>query len=125
LIPLQFEGGTFSVPVLINDKLTLNFVLDSGATDVSIPGDVVLTLMRTGTLSAADFLGERTYILADGSKLPSQTFRIKSLKVGNKLVENVIGSIAPVNGELLLGQSFLRRFNSWSIDNQRHVLVLE
>jgi len=30
-IPLQLEGGTFTVPVSINDKLTINFVLDSGA----------------------------------------------------------------------------------------------
>jgi hypothetical protein len=125
LIPLQLEGGTFTVPVLINDKLTLNFVLDSGSSDVSIPADVVLTLMRTGTLNAADFLGNRIYQLADGSTVPSQTFRIKSLKVGDKVIENVIGSLAPVEGSLLLGQSFLRRFKSWSIDNQRQVLVLE
>jgi predicted aspartyl protease len=125
LIPLQLEGGTFTVPVLINNKLTLNFVLDSGSSDVSIPRDVVLTLMRTGTLNAADLFGNRIYQMADGSTVPSQTFRIKSLKVGGKVVENVIGSIAPVEGSLLLGQSFLSRFKSWSIDNQRQVLVLE
>jgi clan AA aspartic protease (TIGR02281 family) len=124
-IPLQFEGGTFSLPVLINERLTLDFILDSGAADVSIPEDVVSTLMRTGTLNAADFSGERTYELADGSKLPSQTFRLKSLKIGDRVIENVIGFIAPVKGKLLLGQSFLRRLNSWSIDNQRHILVLE
>jgi clan AA aspartic protease (TIGR02281 family) len=125
LVPLQIEGGTFTVPVSINNSLTLNFVLDSGATDVSIPADVVLTLMRTGTLNAADFLGTKTYRLADGRTVPSQTFRIKSLKVGEKVLENVTGSVASVEGSLLLGQSFLRRFKSWSIDNQRQVLVLE
>jgi predicted aspartyl protease len=126
LIPLQLEGGTFTVPVSINDKLTLNFVVDSGAADVSIPADVVSTLMRTGTLSAADFLGSQIYRLADGSTVPSQTFRIKSLKLGQKtIVENVTGSIAPAAGDPLLGQTFLRRFKSWSIDNQRQVLVLE
>jgi hypothetical protein len=29
-----------------------------------------------------------------------------------------------VNGETLLGQSFLSRFKSWSIDNEQHVLIL-
>jgi uncharacterized protein len=125
LIPLQFEGGTFTVPVSINNKLTLNFVLDSGSADVSIPADVVSTLIRTGTLGAADFLGRQTYRLADGSTIPSQTFRIKSLKVGDKEMENVTGSVAAVEGSLLLGQSFLSRFKSWSIDNQRQVLILE
>jgi TPR repeat protein len=124
-IPMQSEGGIYVVPVLINDRITLDFVVDSGAADVSIPADVVLTLMRTGTLKEADFLGKKTYVLADGSEVPSQTFRIRSLKVGNKVLEDVRGSIASVKGSLLLGQSFLGRFKSWSVDNAKHALVLE
>jgi predicted aspartyl protease len=102
----------------------LDFVVDSGAADVSIPADVVSTLMRTKTLKETDFLGEQTYVLADGSKVPSQTFVIRSLKVGNIVLENVNGSVASVHGSLLLGQSFLRRFKSWSVDNSKHALLL-
>jgi clan AA aspartic protease (TIGR02281 family) len=123
-IALQEQGGTFLVPVSINGAITLKFVIDSGASDVSIPADVVLTLMRTGTIDESDFLGSRTYVLADGSRVPSQTFRIRVLKVGNLEIENVTASIADAKGTLLLGQSFLSRFRSWSIDNQRQVLVL-
>jgi predicted aspartyl protease len=83
-----------------------------------------MTLIRTGSLSDDDFLGNQTYRLADGSTIPSQTFRTKSIKVADKVVENVTGSIAPVADSLLLGQSFLRCFKSWSIDNQRQVLIL-
>ena len=54
---------------LINDAITLDFIVDSGAADVTIPADVVLTLMRTKTLKETDFLGEQTYVLADGSKV--------------------------------------------------------
>jgi hypothetical protein len=118
------DGGTFRVPVTINGQLTLKFVIDSGASDVSIPADVVLTLVRTETISDADFLGKETYRLADGSTVPSQRFAIRSLKVGDKTLENVVATIAPVTGGLLLGQSFLSGFSSWSIDNQRQVLIL-
>src|SRR5262249_39266645 len=45
-------------------------------------------------------------------------------KVGDMVVENVIGSVGPMQGSLL-GQSFLERFRSWSIDNTNHVLLLE
>jgi hypothetical protein len=38
-------------------------------------------------------------------------------------VRNVTASIVPVKGGLLLGQTFLRQFGSWSIDNRRGVLV--
>ena len=124
-VPMRMEGGTYVVPVLINGAIPLDFVVDSGASDVSIPADVVMTLMRTGTLQEADFLERRTYVLADGSTVPSQTFRIRSLKVGNTVVENVTGSVAPVKGSLLLGQSFLGRFGSWRVDNNKHALILE
>src|SRR5262245_59313815 len=73
-IPLQTQSGVFVVPVMINGALTLNFMVDSGAADVSIPADVVLTLIRTGTIQKEDFLGQKTYQLADGSTVPSQTF---------------------------------------------------
>jgi hypothetical protein len=67
IVPMVGDGGTFAVPVTINNQLTLKFVVDSGASDVSIPTDVVSTLVRTGTITQADFLGSRTYKLADGS----------------------------------------------------------
>jgi predicted aspartyl protease len=118
------DGGTLAVPVTINNQITLRFIVDSGAADVSIPADVFMTLVRTDTITEADFLGKQTYRLADGSSLPSQLFVIRSLKVGDKVLENVTGSIAPVAGSLLLGQSFLSRFKSWSIDNERRALVL-
>jgi clan AA aspartic protease (TIGR02281 family) len=123
-IPLSVQGGTFVIPVLINGQITLNFTIDSGAADVSVPADVVSTLIRTGTIQKSDFIGQKTYRLADGSTVPSATFLIRSLKVGNRLLENVTGSVASAEADLLLGQSFLRRFKSWSIDNTRQVLVL-
>jgi clan AA aspartic protease (TIGR02281 family) len=124
-IPLLKSGGTVLVPVMINGAITLKFMIDSGASDVSIPADVVLTLMLTGTINDTGFLEKRNYRLADGRIVPSQVFRIKSLKVGSKVLENVTGSVAPAASTLLLGQTFLSRFKSWSIDNQRQVLILE
>jgi predicted aspartyl protease len=123
-IPLSGQGGTFAIPVLINGQITLNFTIDSGAADVSIPADLVGTLMRTGTLQKSDFVGQKIYRLADGSTVPSATFLIRSLKVGNHLLENITGSVASAEADLLLGQSFLSHFNSWSIDNKRQVLLL-
>ena len=124
-IPMKREGGTYVVPVLINNAITLDFTVDSGASDVSIPADVVTTLIRAGTILDTDFISEQVYVLADGTKVKSHTFRIRSLKVGDRVLENVTGSVSSTKGSLLLGQSFLGRFKSWSIDNSRHVLLLE
>jgi len=124
-VSLKQSGGTFLVPVTINNTVQMPFIVDSGASDVSIPADVVDLLMKIGTISESDFLGKRTYRLADGSTVPTPTFRLRSVKVGDRVLENVTGSIALGSGGLLLGQSFLSRFRSWSIDNERKVLLLD
>ena len=54
-IDLVREGGVFMVPVRINDAITIPFVLDSGAGDISVPEDVFKTLIRTRTVSESDF----------------------------------------------------------------------
>jgi len=123
-IAMTRTGGAYVVPVLINNLIALEFFVDSGASDVTIPADVVMKLIQTGTVNGEDFIGKQTYRLADGSTMPSAVFRIRSLQVGDKVLENVRGSVAPVSGSLLLGQSFLSRFNSWSIDNTNHQLLL-
>jgi predicted aspartyl protease len=47
------------------------------------------------------------------------------MKVGDREINNVTGSVAKIEGSLLLGQSFLSRFKSWSIDNERGLLLLK
>jgi clan AA aspartic protease (TIGR02281 family) len=123
-VPLQMRGGTFLVPVTINGKIELDFTVDSGASTVVVPADVFGTLIRTGTMADADLMGKQNFTLADGSTQMQDTFRIRSLKIGDRVLHDVEASVAPVAGNLLLGQSFLRRFKSWSMDNQRGVLVL-
>jgi clan AA aspartic protease (TIGR02281 family) len=122
-IAMKREDGLFVVPVVVDDRITLGFIIDSGATDVTIPADVVSTLIRAGSISPSDYLGETESQLADGSTSVSKEIRIQSLRIGSVEVRNVTAMVVPGAGSLLLGQSFLARLPSWSIDNQRHLLV--
>lgn len=124
-VSLEEEGGTFVVPVMINDTLSLKFTLDSGAADVNVPADVVSTLVRSGTITRDDFIGAKTFVLADGTEVPSAEFRIRSLKIGTLVLHDVTASIGDPRGSLLLGQSFLTRLSNWSIDNGQHLLRLK
>jgi hypothetical protein len=56
--------------------------------------------------------------------VPSTILRIRTLKVGAIVVHDVQASVTDAKGSLLLGQTFLARLTTWSIDNSRHVLVL-
>src|SRR2546426_6115000 len=123
-IPLIKSGGVYELPVEVNGVITLNFILDTGASEVNIPADVALTLYRTGTIRDADFLPGQTYTLADGSLLKSARFVLRSLKIGQRRIDNVAASVGDVSGPLLLGQSFLEELGAWGIDGQKQVLVL-
>jgi TonB family protein len=124
-IQLERQSGTYSVPVRINGALTLNFVLDSGASDTQIPAEIFLTLFRTRTVSAKDFIGTQTYMLADGSEVPSDRFIMRDLRIGDHIVRDVVAPIGSVKGDPLLGQSFLSKLQSWTIDNEQHALILK
>jgi clan AA aspartic protease (TIGR02281 family) len=121
---LKREGGVLILPVQVNNTITLNFMIDSGASDVVIPLDVFSTLSRAGTITSKDMLDSQTYELADGSRHKARRFRIRSLKIGNLELHDVVGSVAPTGGTLLLGQSFLSHLRSWSIDNRHDLLVV-
>jgi clan AA aspartic protease (TIGR02281 family) len=123
-VPLKRENGTFAVPVVINNQITLSFTLDSGASDVSIPADVFATLVRTATIQQSDYLDTQVYSLADGSTTQSPRFRIRFLRIGNVELRDVIASVGPKSSSPLLGQSFLARLGSWAIDNNRQLLVI-
>jgi hypothetical protein len=47
-VTLVKDAGTFKVPVVVNDSVSLNFTVDSGASDVSVPADVVARLRHRG-----------------------------------------------------------------------------
>jgi clan AA aspartic protease (TIGR02281 family) len=126
-------GGVFVVPAEING-LPLNFVVDSGAAAVMVPAELLERMRRDGTVTNEDILGLQTFTLADGTRRTWTAFMIRSLKVGGVVVQNIRGGAivpalsAPESSERttpLLGQSFLARVQSWSIDNARLELVIE
>ena len=123
-IPMKKDGGVYVVPVSLNGIVTVDCIVDSGASDVNIPAGVLRKLVRAGAVRQSDMVGVEEYTLADGSTERGRTFRIRSLKVGNIVVTNVLASIGGDDSSALLGQSFLERFRSWSLDNMRHTLVL-
>jgi len=79
---------------------------------------------RTGTIKYADLLPEQTYRLADGSLVNRSRLILKSLKIGQQRITNVVASIGNVSSSLLLGQSFLEKLGAWGIDYQSQKLVL-
>ena len=125
-IKLISVGGVYEIPVVLNEVLRINVILDSGAADVSISPDVVLTLIRTGTINKSDWLAGQVYQFADGTKSKSKRFNMRSITIGNKTFKNVTCSIAEkIDAPMLLGQSLLKKLGKYTIDYKKGIIQFE
>ena len=95
----------------------MKFLLDSGADLVTIPRSLAARLV------SEDFISYATFVTADGSKHKSPIVRLRSLTVGGITLANVECVISG-GSDALLGQSFLKKLDAFSIDYQRNVLKL-
>jgi predicted aspartyl protease len=123
-VKIEKRGNSYRVPVRINETITLPFVLDTGAEELAIPADVALTLIRAGALKGTDFIGTARYSMASGSEEVTDRVIIRKVQVGDNIVANVTAFVSPPAGDLLLGQSFLSKFGTVTVDYKRRVLVL-
>ncbi len=123
--PFHRRSGVFVLPALLNGSTEAYFVVDSGASNVQIPQEIADELTRRGLLGSSDSLGDHAFVVADGRKLVQRTIRLRSIRVGDRTMDNVLASIGAPHSQALLGQSLLRRLNWWKIDNVRNAIELE
>ncbi|MBF0295845.1 MAG: retroviral-like aspartic protease family protein [Magnetococcales bacterium] len=91
VVPLKRSfGDAYIVKIRINNNMEIDAILDTGASVVSLPEDVVLWLRRSGTLKPNDYLGKGKVSIADGSVKDSKEYLIRYLRVGDMEVRNVI-----------------------------------
>lgn len=119
------RGGVFVLPALLNGSTESYFVVDSGASHVQISQEIADELTRKGSLGPADSLGDHAFVLADGRKLVQRTIRLRSIRIGNRTMDNVLAVVGAPHSQALLGQSLLQRLNWWKIDNVRNAIELE
>jgi clan AA aspartic protease (TIGR02281 family) len=122
--PLSVNQGTYMVVAQVNGT-PLNFVLDSGAGSTQLPRTVIAKMLANGSITANDYMGDATMIDANGRETKEPTYRLRSVTVGDITVHDVIVNAGLDPNLCLLGQSFLGRLKSWSIDNQAGRLLME
>jgi len=122
---LNYENGVYSINLEINNAIKLDFIFDSGASLVLIPEDVFRVLVRMKKIKKEHMLGVQKFTIADGNTMEKPVFLIKSLKIGHIEVKDVKASVGELNSDLLLGQSFQKKFKVLKIDNNNNKLIIE
>jgi len=122
-IPLtNLQGGGHMLSAAVNG-MPVRFQLDTGADGVVISQPDTAQLQRRGLLSQADAVDVVDVHDANGGSRSRPVVMLGELDVGGYVLRNVRATISSGDTSLL-GQDFLRHFGSYTIDNQRSVLVL-
>ena len=98
------QDGHFRIEGIINDKNKLNFLVDTGASIISIPEKVAKqnNLPKLG----------KTIVLTAGGEIEAYNTVIENLQLGPINISNVKATIIPnlYSGDALLGMNILRKF---------------
>lgn len=124
-VDLIRSGNTFTTPIIFNNTIKLEGVIDSGASELFIPADIIKVLVRSGSITDTDFLGKQQYTIANGDVKEYLRVKIKLLQLGDIVLENVIAIVGDIDANILIGQSVLSRFKTWKIDNSSNQLIVE
>lgn len=121
-IKMKKVNGTYQIPCKVNG-VPMNFVFDTGASDVSISLTEAEYLIKNNLLTEEDFIKKTSYKIADGSIIEGTQIVLKSLQIGNTIIKNVKASIIHNSkAPLLLGQSAINRLGKYSIDNDKLII---
>ncbi|UOA06987.1 retropepsin-like aspartic protease [Methylobacter sp. S3L5C] len=122
-IALTEHNGVYIMPITLNDSVTVNGILDTGASEMFIPFNVIAMLIQSKSIAIKDILKEGFYKLADGSTKIRERVNITKIVIGNNTFHNISAIVGANNSEILIGQSLLKNL-SYHIDNHKKILTL-
>lgn len=124
-IKMTQRNGVYFVPIEVNGT-PMEFIFDTGASDICISLTEALFLLKQGTLDEQDIIGVQNYQIADGSIVEGTKIILRKVQIGNYNLTNVEASVSHnLSAPLLLGQSALARFGKISIDYDRSEICCE
>ena len=124
-IKMVENGGVYTIPCKINGT-PMEFIFDTGASDITISLTEAIFLYKQGTLKDEDFLGTQQYQIANGAIEEGTIINLSTVEIGNRTLHNVKASIIHnMEAPLLLGQSALKKYGKISIDYTKNEITFE
>lgn len=124
-IQMTRQGGVSVIPCKLNG-LTLDFIFDSGASDVTISLTEATFMLKNGYLSYNDIVGSEKYRTASGEISEGIKINLREIEFGGFKLRNVEATIIKTsNAPLLLGQSALSKLGNIIVNFETNVLTIK
>lgn len=118
------KNGVFYIPCKVNG-LDMEFIFDTGASDVSISLTEALYMHKHGQLKDEQIFGKQNYSDATGKISSGTKIIINEIEVAGIKINNVSASVVnSLNAPLLLGQSAIKKFKTFSVNYSTSTLTL-
>ncbi|APY12167.1 hypothetical protein BWZ22_13450 [Seonamhaeicola sp. S2-3] len=115
-------NGVYFLPCKVNN-LPLKFILDTGASRVSISETEALFMIKNGYLNKEDMGETEYYSLANGAVTEGLTVNLKTIEIGGIILNDIKASIVlEQKAPLLLGQTVLEKLGAYKIIGNQLVL---
>lgn len=122
IIEMKKINGIYQIPCKVNGIL-MNFVFDTGASDVTISVTEAKFLLKQGLLEKVDFIENVNYKMANGEIIEGTKINLKTIEIGGILLKNISASVIhKQNAPLLLGQSALSKLGQYSISGNQLII---
>lgn len=123
-IPILKNGKSYTLKIKFG-SLVKEYILDSGASDMSIDDETYEYFDNSGLLTNENRLSDSKFQLADGSTIIFKRVLVPSFTINDVPIKKIEATRVQNGKPLLLGKSFLDSFKSWKIDNENSTLVVE
>lgn len=124
-IKMTKQDGVYYIPCKINGT-EMEFVFDTGASNITLSLTEALFLNKQGTLTDNDFIGTQQYQIANGNIEEGTVVQLRTVEIGNRKLYNIKANIIHnIKTPLLLGQSALNNFGKISIDYSKNEITFE
>ncbi len=116
-------GGVYQIPCYVNG-VKMNFIFDTGASNVCISLTEAMFLAKNGYLEDSDYIGRSKAQIADGSVVENMEINLHSIEIEGIMVTEVKATVVKsIDAPLLLGQSALKKLGRIEIDGDSLFII--
>jgi clan AA aspartic protease (TIGR02281 family) len=119
---IDYLGLGYKIKISI-DGIEQYFLLDTGASDLTINRKVERELLLNGSLTKDNYIGTQAYVLANNMEITAQVVEMDNITIGEYTINNVRIAIME-EGNLLCGKQFLDKFSKWELLKEEQLIIL-
>lgn len=120
VLPIFSEGDMKFIFISFSGK-KYKYLIDSGASDIIINSEIENHLINNGQLLPENYVGQKSYEIANGDIITLKFANLPYIELNNNKFYNIDIAIGDNNSSLLMGMSFLNRFD-WKINQDNLIL---